>query len=58
VRRIATDCRPHQVLDQEHYGLSSVKRRIYEHLAVVSLRQDTRGPILCVQLMNLADDIR
>ena len=32
VRRIATDCRPHQVLDQEHNGLSSVKRRIYEHL--------------------------
>ena len=43
---MTSDCLPHQVLDQEHYGLGSVKRRIYEHLAVVSLRQDTRGPIL------------
>ena len=36
------------MLDEEHHGLAKVKQRIYEHLAVLSLRKDTRGPILCL----------
>ncbi len=36
------------VLNEDHYGLDKVKRRILEFLAVIKLRQgDTRGPILC-----------
>jgi ATP-dependent Lon protease len=36
-----------KILDQDHYGLHKVKRRILEFLAVRQLRPDTRGPILC-----------
>lgn len=36
-----------QVLDEDHYGLEKVKRRIIEFLAVRRLKQDSRGPILC-----------
>jgi ATP-dependent Lon protease len=38
----------HDILNLEHHGLEKVKRRVYEHLAVLSLRRDTRGPILCL----------
>jgi len=34
-------------LDSEHYGLSKVKRRIIEYLAVRKLKPDARGPVLC-----------
>ena len=37
-----------EILDREHFGLEKVKRRVYEHLAVLSLRRDTKGPILCL----------
>ncbi len=37
-----------EVLDSEHYGLDKVKRRIIEYLAVTKLKQDMRGPILCL----------
>lgn len=36
-----------RVLDEDHYGLDEVKERILEHLAVVKLRPDSKGPILC-----------
>jgi ATP-dependent Lon protease len=34
-------------LNQDHYGLSKVKKRILEYLAVRQLKEDMRGPILC-----------
>lgn len=38
--------RARQVLDEDHYGLEKVKKRILEHLAVMRLRKDNRGSIL------------
>ena len=35
------------VLDQRHYGLEKVKERILEFLAVLKLKGDLKGPILC-----------
>ncbi|KAH0470287.1 hypothetical protein IEQ34_000010 [Dendrobium chrysotoxum] len=34
-------------LDCDHYGLSKVKQRIIEYLAVRKLKPDARGPVLC-----------
>ena len=36
-----------KVLNQDHYGLTKVKERIIEYLAVLRLKQDMKGPILC-----------
>jgi ATP-dependent Lon protease len=36
-----------EVLDQRHYGLEKVKERILEFLAVLKLKGDLKGPILC-----------
>ena len=36
------------VLDEDHYGLEKVKKRIVEYLAVRKLKEDKRGPILCL----------
>jgi ATP-dependent Lon protease len=36
-----------QILDEDHYGLTKVKERILEFLAVRKLAKDMRGPILC-----------
>ena len=36
-----------QVLDEDHYGLSDVKDRILEFIAVGKLRGSTQGKILC-----------
>src|SRR5262249_14286456 len=36
-----------KVLDEDHYGLEKVKKRILEYLAVRKLKQDKKGPILC-----------
>jgi len=36
-----------QVLDNDHYGLEKVKKRILEYLAVRKLKSDKKGPILC-----------
>ncbi|MBW7905578.1 MAG: endopeptidase La [Phycisphaerae bacterium] len=39
--------RAQEVLDNDHYGLEKVKRRIVEALAVRKLRPTGRSPILC-----------
>jgi ATP-dependent Lon protease len=36
------------ILDEDHYGLEKVKQRILEFLAVRKLKQDMKGPILCL----------
>ena len=36
-----------KVLNEDHYDLDKVKRRILEYLAVRSLAPESRGPILC-----------
>lgn len=49
--RSTEDCldiiRAGKLLDQDHYDLDQVKKRILEYLAVRKLRADARGPILC-----------
>ncbi len=35
------------VLDADHYGLDKIKDRIVEYIAVLSLKRDLKGPILC-----------
>src|SRR5690554_627271 len=37
-----------KVLDEDHYGLETVKERILEHLAVLKLKKDMKSPILCL----------
>ena len=36
-----------QVLDEDHFGLDKIKRRILEHLAVRKLNPSGKSPILC-----------
>lgn len=36
------------ILNKDHYGLEKVKDRILEYLAVLKLKQDLKGPILCL----------
>jgi ATP-dependent Lon protease len=36
-----------KVLDEDHYGLDKIKRRILEHLAVRKLNPNGKSPILC-----------
>lgn len=36
-----------KILDEDHYGLEKVKERILEYLAVHTLTEKMRGPILC-----------
>ena len=38
----------HKILDEDHYGLDKVKKRILEYLAVRKLKADMKGPILCL----------
>ena len=35
------------VLEEDHYGLEKVKKRIIEYLAVLKLKKDMKAPILC-----------
>lgn len=37
-----------EILDKDHHGLEKVKTRILEYLAVLKLRKDMKGPILCL----------
>ena len=34
-------------LDEDHYGLDKLKKRVLEYLAVRQLRNSLKGPILC-----------
>jgi ATP-dependent Lon protease len=36
------------ILNEDHYGLDKVKERILEYLAVRKLKNDMKGPILCL----------
>lgn len=36
-----------EVLDEDHFGLEKIKDRIIEYIAVLSLKRDLKGPILC-----------
>jgi ATP-dependent Lon protease len=36
-----------KILDEDHYDLEKVKKRILEYLAVRKLKADMKGPILC-----------
>lgn len=36
-----------QVLDNDHYGMTKIKERILEYLAVLKLKGDMKSPILC-----------
>ncbi|GBC76004.1 Lon protease 2 [bacterium HR07] len=40
--------RARQILDEDHYNLTKVKERILEYLAVLKLKRDMKGPILCL----------
>ena len=37
-----------KILEADHYGLEKVKQRILEYLAVRKLKNDMKGPILCL----------
>ena len=39
--------RAREILNRDHYGLEDVKERIIEYLAVLQLKKDMKGPILC-----------
>jgi ATP-dependent Lon protease len=39
--------RARQVLDEDHLGITKVKERILEHLAVLKLNPEAKAPILC-----------
>ncbi|MDE2889967.1 MAG: endopeptidase La [Gemmatimonadota bacterium] len=45
--RIDVD-RAQKILDDDHYGIERPKDRILEYLAVRGLKNDMRGPILCL----------
>ncbi|CAD7924884.1 unnamed protein product [Amoebophrya sp. A25] len=37
-----------RILNEDHFGLDKIKKRVLEYLAVRKLRRDMRGPILCL----------
>jgi len=39
--------RARRVLDEDHYDLGKIKERILEYLAVLKLRGEMKGPLLC-----------
>ncbi len=39
--------RAEEILNEDHYGLEKVKKRILEYLAVRQLKSNMKGPILC-----------
>ena len=39
--------RAREILNRDHYGLEDVKERIIEYLAVLQLKKEMKGPILC-----------
>lgn len=51
-RKLTTDklniIEARKVLDEDHYDLDKVKKRIVEYLAVRKLKNDMKGPIICL----------
>ncbi|MFC1513871.1 endopeptidase La [candidate division KSB1 bacterium] len=39
--------RAEKILNEDHYGLGKVKKRILEYLAVQKIKRNKKGPILC-----------
>ena len=39
--------RAREILNRDHYGMEDVKERIIEYLAVLQMKKDMKGPILC-----------
>ena len=37
-----------EILDEDHYGLEKVKERVIEYIAIRKLKNDLKGPILCL----------
>ena len=37
-----------EILDRDHFGLTKVKKRVLEYLAVLKLKNDMKSPILCL----------
>lgn len=37
-----------RILEDQHYGLEKVKERLLEFIAVIKLKKDLKGPILCL----------
>ena len=37
-----------RILEDQHYGLAKVKERLLEFIAVIKLKRDLKGPILCL----------
>src|SRR6185369_13901073 len=37
-----------RILDEQHFGLTKVKDRLIEFLAVIKLKHKLKGPILCL----------
>ncbi|MEF2228905.1 MAG: endopeptidase La [Candidatus Cardinium sp.] len=40
--------RAQKIFDADHYGIEKVKERLLEFLAVLQLKKDMKGPILCL----------
>ncbi len=40
--------RAERILDEQHYGLGKVKERLLDYLAVIKLKRNIKGPILCL----------
>lgn len=40
--------RTRKILDEDHFGLEKVKERIIEYVSVKKLKNDIKGPILCL----------
>jgi ATP-dependent Lon protease len=40
--------RAKRILDEDHFDLEKIKERMLEYLAVLHLKQDLKGPILCL----------
>ncbi len=50
--------RAKKILDKDHFGLTKVKTRILEYLAVLKLKKDMKGPILCFMVLRVLEKLR